>query len=58
MRIEANGGCGCLLVILLLLGVESLMSRLFGFIYISFSTLILYILLILVIIKFIQWLLK
>ena len=55
MRIEANGGCGCFIIILILLGIESLLSRV---IYFPFPTLILYIILVLVVIKFIRWLLK
>lgn len=58
MRIEANGGCGCFIVILIFLGLESLVARLMGFTIISLPILILYIILILLIIKFIQWLLK
>lgn len=58
MRIEANGGCGCFIVILIFLGFESLVARLMGFTIISLPILILYIILILLIIKFIQWLLK
>ena len=58
MRIEANGGCGCLLIILIFLGVESLIARLMGFTIISLPILILYIILILIILKLVRCLLK